>query len=138
MIDVGRLGGDAVQLDDSESAPGAKRVDAAVHPHIESAEVEAVEATGNSVESLFERRRQHLAAVEEQRASAMAAELRQRHRLTASWYALQRVTMAVEIKLRGADSSLVVQNQLFECPATITYDKGESLFRNGEDVPASL
>src|SRR6185295_1562651 len=108
--------------------------DPTVQPHIESAKVEALETTGNSVESLLESRRKHLAAVQEQRTATMGPELRQRHRLAGGWHARQRVAMAVQIQPRGTDGSIVVQDQLFERPVAIAHNDGESLLRDREDA----
>src|SRR5215510_6218332 len=71
MVDVGGFGRDAVQFDDLETTAFAKRIETAVHSHIEPAEVEAIEAPGNFIEAILKRRTQYSAAVEEHRTAAM-------------------------------------------------------------------
>src|SRR2546427_9161808 len=118
--------------------PGAKRLDATVHSHVKSAEIETVEPSSQSVEALFQRRGEHPSAIEEHGPATMSAELHQRKRFTVGWHAQQLVAMPFAIQSCGADRPLVVQNQLLQRPSAIADHGGELLFSDREDAPVWL
>ena len=72
IVDVGRLGRRAVQLDDGEIGAGLELFDVTV-TNIEASDEEAVECPGDRIDPLFQFRRDQMMSVEKQRSLAMIA-----------------------------------------------------------------
>src|SRR5882672_2885422 len=137
IVDVRRLGGRAVELDHLEAVPFEEGLDAR-RAHVVAAEVEALEAAADALDRGLERGRRQLAAVEEDRAAAVVADLDQLELFALREHVPQVVFVLVEIETRHAYGALVLEDQAFERAHAVAADLREALARDREDPAARL